>query len=68
MAEQYTLNWYTFTEHLQMVLKDLYEEERYCDEPWSVMTKLSSKLTRLFSELAVQFLRRSLTTILVNIL
>ena len=32
------------------------------------MIKLSSKLTRLFSELVVQFSRRSLTTIQVNIL
>ena len=64
MAEKYTLNWHTFTDHMQLMFKDLYEEEKHSD----VMIKLSSKPTKLFSGLVVQFLRRSLTTIQVNIL
>ena len=31
MAEKFTLNWYTFTDHLQLMLKDLYEEGKYSD-------------------------------------
>ena len=31
MAEKYTLNWHTFSEHLQSMFKDLYEEEKYSD-------------------------------------
>ena len=32
MAEKYTLNWHTFSEHLQLMFKDLYQEEgRYSD-------------------------------------
>ena len=31
MAEKYTLNWQTFSEHLQLMFKDLYEEEKYSD-------------------------------------
>ena len=31
MAEQYTLNWYTFSDHLQLMFKDLYEEGKHCD-------------------------------------
>ena len=29
MAEKYTLNWQTFSEHLQLMFKDLYEEEKH---------------------------------------
>ena len=31
MAEKYTLNWQTFSEHLQLMFKDLYQEGRYSD-------------------------------------
>ena len=31
MAEKYTLNWNEFTEHLQVMFKDLYQEGRYTD-------------------------------------
>ena len=31
MAEKYTLNWGTFSEHLQLMFKDLYQEGRYTD-------------------------------------
>ena len=31
MAEKYTLNWDTFSEHLQLMFKDLYQEGRYTD-------------------------------------
>ena len=31
MAEKYTLNWQTFSEHLQLMFKDLYQEGRYTD-------------------------------------
>ena len=31
MAEKYTLNWHTFSEHLQLMFKDLYEEDKYSD-------------------------------------
>ena len=31
MAEKFTLNWHTFSEHLQLMFKDLYQEERYAD-------------------------------------
>jgi len=31
MAEKYSLNWATFSEHLQLVFKDLYQEGRYTD-------------------------------------
>ena len=31
MAEKYTLNWHTFSEHLQWMFKDLYEEEKHSD-------------------------------------
>ena len=31
MAEKYTLNWHTFSEHLQLMFKDLYEEEKNSD-------------------------------------
>ena len=31
MAEKYTLNWDTFSEHLQLMFKDLYEEEKHSD-------------------------------------
>ena len=31
MAEKYTLNWHTFSEHLQVMFKDLYQEGRYTD-------------------------------------
>ena len=31
MAEMYTLNWQTFTDHLQLIFKDLYEERRHTD-------------------------------------
>ena len=31
MAEKYTLNWHTFSEHLQLMFKDLYQEGRYSD-------------------------------------
>ena len=31
MAEKYTLNWHTFSEHLQLMFKDLYEEEKHSD-------------------------------------
>ena len=57
MAEKYTLNWHTFSDHLQLMFKDLFEEEKHSDVTLvcSVMIKLSLKLTRLFSVLAVQF-------------
>ena len=31
MTEKYTLNWHTFSEHLQLMFKDLYEEEEHSD-------------------------------------
>ena len=31
MAEKFTLNWHTFTDHLQLMFKDLYEEEKHSD-------------------------------------
>merc|ERR1712016_120905 len=31
MAEKYTLNWHTFSEHLQVMFKDLYQEGRHTD-------------------------------------
>ena len=31
MAEKYTLNWDTFSEHLKLLFKDLYQEGRYTD-------------------------------------
>ena len=31
MAEKYTLNWNEFTEHLQLMFRDLYHEGRYTD-------------------------------------
>ena len=31
MAEKYTLNWHTFSEHLQLMFKDLYEEQKHYD-------------------------------------
>ena len=31
MAEKYTLNWNTFSDHLQLMFKDLYEEDKYFD-------------------------------------
>merc|ERR1712150_254948 len=31
MAEKHTLNWHTFSEHLQVMFKDLYQEGRHTD-------------------------------------
>ena len=31
MAEKYTLNWHTFSDHLQLMFKDLYEKEKHSD-------------------------------------
>merc|ERR1712001_622528 len=31
MTDKYTLNWHTFTDHLQLMFKDLYEEEKHSD-------------------------------------
>ena len=31
MAEKYTLNWHTYTDHLQLMFKDLYEEDKHSD-------------------------------------
>ena len=31
MLEKFTLNWHTFSEHLQLMFKELYQEERYAD-------------------------------------
>ena len=31
MAEKFTLNWNAFSEHLQLMFKELYQEERYAD-------------------------------------
>ena len=31
MAEKYTLNWQTFSEHLKLMFKDLYQEGRFSD-------------------------------------
>ena len=31
MKEKYTLNWHTFSDHLKLMIKDLYQEERYTD-------------------------------------
>ena len=31
MAETYTLNWYTFSDHLQLMFKNLYDEREYSD-------------------------------------
>ena len=31
MAEKYTLNWNSFTDHLQLMFKDLYEEGKHSD-------------------------------------
>ena len=31
MAEKYTLNWHTFSDHLKFMFKDLHQEGRYTD-------------------------------------
>ena len=31
MDEKYTLNWHTFSDHLKLIFKDLYQEGRYAD-------------------------------------
>ena len=31
MTESYTLNWYTFSEHLQSMFRNLYEDGKYSD-------------------------------------
>ena len=31
MVDKYTLNWNTFTDHLQLMFKDLYEQDKYSD-------------------------------------
>ena len=31
MSEKYNLSWVTFTEHLQLMFKDLYDEGKHCD-------------------------------------
>ena len=31
MADKYTLNWQTFSDHLQLMFKDLYEEKNQSD-------------------------------------
>jgi len=31
MAEKYTLNWQTFSDHLQLMFKDFYEEDKHSD-------------------------------------
>ena len=31
MAEKYTLNWHTFTDHLRLMFKDLYEDGKHSD-------------------------------------
>ena len=31
MEDKYNLNWRTFSEHLQLMFKDHYQEERYTD-------------------------------------
>ena len=31
MAEKYTLNWHTFSEHLKLTFKDLYQDGKYSD-------------------------------------
>ena len=31
MADKYTLNWHTFSDHLRLMFKDLYEERKYSD-------------------------------------
>ena len=31
MTDEYNLNWHTFSEHLQLMFKDLYEEEKHSD-------------------------------------
>ena len=51
---QLSCNWQTFSEHLQLMFKDLYEaEEKHSDVTRMVciMNKLISKLRRLFSKL-----------------
>ena len=31
MDEKYTLNWHAFTDHLQLMFKDLYDERKHSD-------------------------------------
>ena len=31
MAEKYTLNWHTFSDHLKLMFKDLYQEGSHSD-------------------------------------
>ena len=31
MAEKHSLNWHTYIDHLQLMLKDLYEDEKLSD-------------------------------------
>ena len=31
MTEKYSLNWHTYIDHLQLMLKDLYEDEKLSD-------------------------------------
>ena len=41
MEKKYTLYWQTFSEHLQLMFKDLYQEEMYSD----VITRAKASLT-----------------------
>ena len=31
MTEKYTLNWSTLTDHLQLMFKDIYEQDKHSD-------------------------------------
>ena len=37
MADKYTLNWNTFTDHLQLMFKDLYEEYYVDRDNWCLV-------------------------------
>ena len=63
MAEKYTLNWQTFSEHLQVMFEDLYQEGRYTD-----VTLVSDDQTQFKAHKIVLSACSPLTAIQVNIL
>ena len=58
MSGKYNLTWDKISKHFQCMLKELLEEQRYSNV---TLVWLNSRPTKLFSVLAVQFLRQSLT-------
>ena len=50
MAEKYAMNWDTFTEHLQWMFRDLYQEGRYTD-----VTLVSDDQTQFKAHKSLQY-------------